>query len=81
MPHLAAPAALLSLLRTLGLDMASLSTAVADDFALAVVVGAATFFAVTSSRAVIVAASTTAAAATAAAAASSHKLVALAISP
>ena len=30
MPHLAALAALLSLLRTLGLDMASLSTVVAD---------------------------------------------------
>ena len=79
MPDLAALATLLSLLGTLGLDMASLSTAVADHLAFVVVVGAATSIAVTSTRAVTVAASATAAAA--AAPTSSRVFVALSISP
>ena len=56
MPDLAAFATLLSLPGTLGLDMASLSTAVADHLAFAVVVGAATFIAVTIAASATVAA-------------------------
>ena len=77
MSDLTALAALLPLLGALRFDMATLTTAIADQFSLVVTVGAAASVA---STCAVTAASTTAAAATAAAATSSRVLVAPSIS-